>query len=319
MAIPESWNDALTMPLIAAPMFLASSPKLVVAACRNGVVGTFPALNQRTTEGYDEWLTEIEMALFEKRSWRDTRPPAPYGVNLIVHSSNQRLDADLEVTVSHRVPLVITSLGAASRLVDAVHSYGGLVFHDVANLRHARKAVDAGVDGIIAVCAGAGGHGGMLSPFALVPEIRAMFDGTIILSGAITRGADIVAARALGADLGYMGTRFLATSESDVPIEHKQMIVDAEAADIMYTDKFSVSHANYLRQSIVASGWDPERIPDLEAHEVGSGVRPWKNVWSAGQGVGSIDTVLSVDELCAQLLSEYRSVLTTVADLLPAR
>ncbi len=308
MSIPDQWGRALRLPVIAAPMFLGSGPDLVVAACRNGVVGTFPALNQRTTEGYDQWLTEIVSRLqAAPNAEPDDSVMPPYGVNLIVHASNQRLDADLDVTVARRVPLVITSLGAAARVVERIHAYGGLVFHDVVNLRHARKAVDAGVDGIIAVCAGAGGHGGSLSPFALVPEIRRIFGGTIVLSGAIGRGADILAAQALGADLAYMGTRFLASAESGVPQDQKKMIVNAEAADILYTDRFSAAPANYLRPSIVACGLDPDNLPVASAHDIGSGVRPWKNVWSAGQGVGSISGILSVAELCDQLEREYQT------------
>jgi nitronate monooxygenase len=293
-------------------MFLASGPDLVVAACRSGVVGAFPALNQRTTEGYAAWLEEITSRLAD-----GPRPSAPFGVNLIMHATNQRLEADLDVTAAHRVPLVITSLGAAARVVDRVHAYGGLVFHDVVNLRHAAKAAEADVDGIIAVAAGAGGHGGTLSPFALVPEIRQMFGGTIALSGAISRGEHVLAAQAAGADLAYMGTRFLATAESMAPDAHKEMIVAAHAADILYTDRFSAARANYLRPSIVAAGLDPDHLPEAAPHAAGSAVRPWKNVWSAGQGVGSIASVDTVAGLCERLESEYGAAVAALRGELP--
>jgi nitronate monooxygenase len=313
MSLPAQWRGALRLPVIAAPMFLASGPDLVVAACRSGVVGTFPALNQRTTEGYAAWVEEISGRLAEGPGQPGGPGPAvPFGVNLIVHATNQRLEADLEVTVAHRVPLVITSLGAAARVVDQVHAYGGLVFHDVVNLRHAAKAAQAGVDGIIAVAAGAGGHGGSLSPFALIAEIREMFGGTIVVSGAITRGEHILAAQAAGADLAYMGTRFLATAESMAPQAHKNMVVAAKAADILYTDTFSAAYANYLRPSIVACGLDPDHLPEATPHAIGSGVRPWKNVWSAGQGVGSIGSVNTVAGLCERLEVEYGAAVASL-------
>jgi nitronate monooxygenase len=307
MAIPAAFEERLSVPAIAAPMFLVSGPDLVVEACRSGVVGTFPALNQRTTEGFADWLEEIEARLApEPRR-------APHGVNLIVHKTNPRVQPDLEVCVRHRVPLVITSLGAVKDVVDAVHSYGGLVFHDVINVRHARKAAEAGVDGIIAVCAGAGGHAGLLSPFALVPEIRGFFDGTIVLSGAISTGAHIAAARALGADLAYLGTRFIATRESLAPEGYKQMILGAAASDIVYTPNVSGVHANFLRPSMEANGLDPDAPPGAHVMDMANEARAWKTVWSAGQGVGSIADVRGAAELCRRLAGEYRAVVAELA------
>lgn len=312
MPIPTLLQD-LALPAIAAPMFLVSGPDLVVETCRGGIVGTFPALNQRSSEGLAAWLEEIEARLAVPPA-PDAPKVAPFGVNLIVHRSNERLRADLDIVVKHRVPLVITSLGAVADVVDAVHSYGGLVFHDVINIRHATKAAEAGVDGIIAVCAGAGGHAGRLSPFALVPEIRRIFAGTIVLSGAMSTGAHVAAARLIGADLAYLGTRFIATRESLAPEEYKAMVLGANAADILYTPAISGVHANFLRPSIVAAGLDPDTLPAdaapaLKAHEQ----RPWKNIWSAGQGVGSVHDIPAAGELCARLAEEYRAAVRALA------
>lgn len=304
MPIPAAFQGRLAVPAVAAPMFLVSGPDLVVETCRAGVVGTFPALNQRTTEGYAAWLTEIEERLAVP-SDAGGHLPAPFGINLIVHRSNPRLKADLEVTVARKVPLVITSLGAVRDVVDAVHSYGGLVFHDVINVRHAEKAAAAGVDGIVAVCAGAGGHAGTLSPFALVPEIRRIFAGTIVLSGALSTGFDIAAARALGADLAYFGTRFIATRESMAPDAYKRMIVDADASDIVYTPAISGVNANFMRPSIVAAGLDPENLPPHGRMDLQEEAKVWKTIWSAGQGVGSIADIPSTAELVARLKTDY--------------
>jgi len=309
MAIPQIFAGRLSLPAIAAPMFLVSGPDLVVETCRSGVVGTFPALNQRTTEGFADWLGEIE----ERLAAPADGPVAPYGVNLIVHRTNPRVQADLEVVVRHKVPLIITSLGAVRELVDAVHSYGGLVFHDVINARHARKAAEAGVDGIIAVCAGAGGHAGLLSPFALVPEIRSFFDGTIILSGAMSTGGHIAAARALGADLAYLGTRFIATRESLALDGYKQMILNSAAADIAYTPNVSGVHANFMRPSMEANGLDPDAPPGDHKMDMSNEARAWKTVWSAGQGVGSIHDVPGAAELCRRLGAEYRAAVAGLA------
>ena len=301
MLNPTSLSARLRLPVIAAPMFLASGPELVTACCRAGICGTFPALNQRTSDGFADWLRAIEADL------ADDDNPAPFGVNLIVHKSNARLEADLKIVVAHKVPLVITSLGAVKAVVDAVHSYGGLVFHDVTNRRHAEKAVEAGVDGIIAVAAGAGGHAGTLSPFALVSEIRSFFSGPLALSGAISTGAHIAAARALGADFAYIGTRFLATSEAMAPEAHKQMIVEGRAADIVYTPAISGVPANFLRPSIMAAGLDPDNLPPHKAMNLASEAKAWKAVWSAGQGIGAIDDILTVEALVDRFDAEYRA------------
>jgi len=309
MPIPETFEGRLALPAIAAPMFLVSGPDLVVETCRAGVVGTFPALNQRTSEGYADWLSEISNRLRDA-DCGDRPGPAPYGINLIVHRSNTRVEADLAITVEHKVPLVITSLGAVREIVDAVHSYGGLVFHDVINLRHAEKAAEAGVDGLIAVCAGAGGHAGMLSPFALIPEIKRMFDGTVVLSGALSTGAHVAAARLLGADMGYFGTRFIATTESAAPAEYKQMVVAGRAADVLYTPSISGVNANFLRPSIEAAGLDPDDLPAPGEIEVGQQeLRAWKNIWSAGQGIGSVSDIPSSAKLCARLADEYHEAM----------
>jgi nitronate monooxygenase len=311
MPLPSAFAGRLAIPAIVAPMFLTSGPDLVVETCRSGLAGTFPALNQRTTAGFAAWLEEIEARLAAYDN------PAPFGVNLIVHKSNPRLSADLEVVVKHKVPFIITSLGAVQEVVDAVHSYGGLVFHDVISARHAKKAAGAGVDGIIAVCAGAGGHAGTLSPFALIPEIRAIFDGTIILSGVISTGAQIAAARLLGADLAYLGTRFIATREAMVPEAQKQMIVETSAADIMYTSAISGVHANFLTPSIIQAGLDPANLKhhgemDMEA-EMGDEAKAWSQIWSAGQGVGSIHDVPAAAELCQRLIAEYEAAKLVLA------
>jgi nitronate monooxygenase len=314
MSLPEKLREGLAIPAIAAPMFLVSGPDLVVEACRHGVIGTFPALNQRTSEGYEEWLLEIQRRLDDARA-KTSQPPAQYGVNLIVHKTNARVERDLEITVRHRVPLVITSLGAAREVVDAVHSYGGLVFHDVIHLHHARKAADAGADGIIAVAAGAGGHAGTLSPFALIAEIRAFFDKTVVLSGAITNGSQIAAAQLMGADLAYLGTRFISTRESLAPDGFKKMIVHASARDIVYTDAISGVHANFLRASIVAAGGDPENLPSHSGMRVTAEgeAKAWKNIWSAGHGVGDIHDIPTTAELCKRLIREYREAVGRLA------
>ena len=300
MTIPSALRG-LKLPAIAAPMFLVSGPQLVVETCRSGVVGTFPALNQRTSAGYEDWLEEIHS--------RAAGPDcAPFGVNLIVHKSNERLAADLAVTVKHKVPLVITSLGVVKEVIDAVQSYGGLVFHDVINTIHGRKAAAAGVDGLIAVCAGAGGHAGTLSPFALVPELKQFFPGTIILSGAISTGAHIAAARMLGADLAYLGTRFIATRESLAAESHKRMILDASAKDIFYSPEITGINANFLLPSIVNAGLDPSTLKFKGKISLGDEeAKVWKDIWSAGQGVGSIMDIPAAADLCARLIAEYRA------------
>jgi nitronate monooxygenase len=308
MPLPACFEGRLTVPAIAAPMFLVSGPDLVVEACRSGVVGTFPALNQRSSERYEAWLTEIKARL-ERAERESGRVPAPFGVNLIVHRTNTRLQDDLALTVKHRVPLVITSLGAVSDLVDAVHSYGGIVLHDVINLRHAEKALQAGVDGIIAVAAGAGGHAGTLSPFAFVAELRALTDKMIALSGSISHGREIAASRLLGADLAYLGTRFIATRESMAQEEYKTMLLSSSAKDVVYTPAISGINANFLRPSIAAAGLDPDNLPTGAKLDMGHERKAWKNVWSAGQGTGSIADVPYTAELCGRLAREYEEAL----------
>lgn len=311
MALPELLEGNLRLPVIGAPMFIVSTPDLVIAQCKAGIVGAFPALNARPRSALDEWLDRITGELDAYRKANPDKPVAPFAVNQIVHASNDRLQADMETCVRYEVPIIITSLRPPSEVVAAVHGYGGLVFHDVINLRHARKAAEQGVDGIIAVCAGAGGHAGTLSPFALVKEIREFYDGTVILSGCISNGGDVLAARALGADLAYIGTRFIATDEANAAPDYKQMLVDSAAGDIVYTSLFSGVHGSYLKPSVARAGMDPDNLPeaDKSAMDFGSGgnthKKAWKDIWSAGQGVGSIHEVLPVADLVDRLAEEY--------------
>ena len=316
MPLPALLEDRLRLPLVAAPMFLVSNPALVTACCRNGVVGSFPALNQRESSGFKDWLQEIDHRLSEFEN------PAPYAVNLIVHHSNPRLQADLAICVEQQVPIVITSLGAVKEVVAAVHSYGGLVLHDVTTRRHAEKAADAGVDGLIAVAAGAGGHAGTWSPFALIAEIRQFFDKTLLLSGCISHGHEILAAQLLGADLAYMGTRFIATRESQAQDDYKQMLLDAHAADVVHTAAVSGVPASFLRQSLQRAGYDEDRLKTTGTMNYGEKLKPvdeeakaWKTVWSAGQGVGEINDLPSVDELIVRLDSEYRAARVSAVQL----
>jgi nitronate monooxygenase len=307
MSLPASLENRLRLPVVAAPMFLISNPDLVLACCGKGVVGSFPALNQRDSAGFKAWLEEIEAGLAQLHE------PAPYAVNLIVHPTNPRLQADLALCVEHRVPIVITSLGAVKEVVDAVHSYGGLVFHDVTTRRHAEKAAEAGVDGLIAVAAGAGGHAGTWSPFALAAEIRQFFDKTLLLAGCINHGHEILAAQLLGADLAYMGTRFIATRESRAQEPYKQMLLGAHAADIIHTPAVSGIPASFLRPSLEQAGYDMAALKS--GHEAGK-LKPlddeakvWKTVWSAGQGVGEIHDLPPAAELIERLHGEYRTAL----------
>jgi nitronate monooxygenase len=299
---------------MAAPMFLASGPDLIVETCKSGIIGMFPALNQRSTDGFEAWVAEIAERL-DRHEAESGRPAAPFGVNLSVRKTNARLQADIDIVVKWRVPVIVTSLGAAREVVDAVHSYGGLAFHDVVNLRHAEKAAAAGVDGIVAVCAGAGGHAGALSPFALVSEIRRFFDGVLILGGAISSGRQVAAARIMGADLASIGTRFIATRESLAPAEYKEMLCRATAADIVYTPFISGVPASFLRPSIVAAGLDPEAL-DQWGTPADRKALAWKTVWSAGQGVGGVADIPSAAELCARLGAEYRDALRQATALL---
>ena len=298
------------LPVIGAPMFLVSGPELVIAQCKAGIIGTFPALNARPQEELDVWLTRIETELADYRRANPQAQVAPYGVNLIVNPANKRLDADLEVCVKHRVPLIITSMGAPTELAKRVHEYGGYVFHDVIRVRYAQKALEAGADGLILVCAGAGGHAGRINPFALTAEVRRFYDGPLVLAGAITNGGGVLAAQAMGCDAAYVGTRFIATRESAASDAYKQMIVDCTAEDILYTPHFSGVHGNYLKPSIRNAGLDPDALPDAPPEGVkyrSRDERPktWKEIFGAGQGVGNIDVVQPVAEVIARMSEEY--------------
>ena len=311
MAIPKSLSERLALPVVASPLFIISNPDLVIAQCLGGIVGSFPALNARPKEELENWIVRIKTTLAEARAADPSRIVAPFAVNQIVHKSNDRLEHDLEVCVRHEVPIIITSLRAPDDVVKHVHSYGGLVFHDVTTLRHGEKALEAGVDGLILVCAGAGGHAGTLSPFALVGEVRRFFDGPIVLSGAIATGDAILAALASGADLAYIGTRFLATPEASVPERYKEEILKAAAADIVYTDLFSGVHGNYLKHSVVNAGFDPMNLPKSDHSKMNFGTeggaekKVWRDIWSAGQGVGQIRSIMPVADVVAQLKKEY--------------
>ncbi|MAK51468.1 nitronate monooxygenase family protein [Marinobacter sp.] len=314
MPLPASLQDTLALPLVAAPMFLISGPELALACCKQGIVGSFPALNQRTSEGFEDWLIQMNDELAAFRSANPEAKTAPYAVNLIVHRTNPRWQADLELCVKHKVPMIITSLGAASQVVEAVHSYGGVVFHDVTNQKHARKAAEAGVDGIIAVAAGAGGHAGTINPFVLVHEIREVFDGTILLAGGLSHGEDLLAAQALGADLAYLGTRFINTFESQADEAYRNMIIEAVSGDIIHTPAVSGVPASFMRQSLEAAGFPMDKLNQAGEINYGEKLKPiddeakaWKTVWSAGQGVSQIHDVLTVPELVSRLSEEYRN------------
>ena len=315
MPIPEILRDRLRLPVIGAPQFIVSTPRLVLAQCKAGIVGAFPALNARPVSQLNDWLAEISEDLAAYQRANPQVKVAPYAVNQIVHSSNNRLEEDVALCVKHKVPIIITSLRPPAEVVAAVHGYGGVVFHDVINLRHAEKAAAQGVDGIIAVCAGAGGHAGLLSPFALVKQIREVYAGTIILSGAMSTGADVLAARALGADLAYMGTRFIATEEGNASAEYKQMLIDSAAEDIVYTSLFSGVNGNYLRGSIARAGLDPDQLPEADKTKMNFGTggntaaKAWRDIWSAGQSVSGIHGIESVGSLVSRLQREYVAAL----------
>ena len=301
----------LRLPVTAAPLFIVSNPKLVIAQCTAGVVGSFPSLNARPASQLDEWMHEITEALAEHDRAHPEAPSAPFAVNQIVHRSNDRFEQDMEVCAKWKVPIVITSLGAREELNHAVHSWGGITLHDIIDDRYARKAIEKGADGLIAVAAGAGGHAGRWSPFALIHEIRRWFDGPLALSGAIAHGDAVLAAQAMGADLAYVGSAFIATPEARASDEYKQAIVASSAADIVYSDLFTGIHGNYLRASIVAAGLDPENLPAPGAEAMNfqsaSGAKAWRDIWGSGQGVGAIDAVLPAAELVAKLAEEYRA------------
>lgn len=313
MALPGILEGRLSVPVVGAPLFLISHPPLTIAQCKAGVVGSFPALNARPIEQLDEWLAQITEALDAARAADPQAPIAPYAVNQIVHKSNNRLEQDLALCVKHKAPIVITSLGALEEVNQAVHSYGGIVLHDVIHDRHARKAIEKGADGLIAVAAGAGGHAGTLSPFALIQEIRQWFDGPLLLSGAIANGGAVLAAQAMGADLAYVGSPFIATEEARAPQGQKQAIADAKAADIVYTNLFTGVHGNYLRQSIINAGLDPDNLPQSDPSKMnfGSGgnqsAKAWKDIWGCGQGIGAVDAVVPTADLVARLAREYKA------------
>ena len=312
MALPPIF-DNLRLPLIGSPLFLVSGPELVIAQCKAGVVGSFPSLNARPISQLDEWLHQITEELAAHNRDNPDRPAAPYAVNQIVHKSNNRLEEDIAMCGKWQVPLVITSLGAREELNTAVHSWGGITLHDVINDRFARKAIEKGADGLIPVAAGAGGHAGVTSPFALVREIREWFDGPVALSGSIGHGASILGAQAMGADLGYMGSAFIATKEANAVPGYKQGIVDGQASDIVYSDLFTGVHGNYLAPSIRAAGMDPDNLAkgDISTMNFGSGgntdAKAWKDIWGSGQGIGAVKDVLSVAEFVDQLEAEYRA------------
>ena len=302
--------DSLRIPVIGAPLFIVSNPKLVIEQCKAGIIGSFPALNARTEEDLEKWMIEINEELENYKKKEPNKKIAPYAVNQIVHQSNTRLRHDVEMCVKYKTPVVITSLRPPGEVVEAVHSYGGLVFHDVINMKHAKRAISEGVDGIIAVCAGAGGHAGTLSPFALVKEVKEIFDGFIILSGSMSNGKDVLAAECIGADLAYMGTRFIATNEANAIEEYKKMIIDSNADDIIYTSLFTGIHGSYLKGSITRSGLDPEKLENgdkntMDFSKKESRTKAWKDIWGAGQGVGTMKDIKSVATLVNEIEEDY--------------
>ena len=304
----SSLTDHLRLPVIGSPLFIISNPELVIAQCTAGVIGAFPALNARPAEALDGWLTRIERALAAHDAAHPDAPAAPYAVNQIVHKSNDRLEHDLAVCEQHRVPLVITSLGAREDVNARVHAWGGLVLHDIITVAHAKKALDKGADGLIAVCAGAGGHAGTLSPFALVEEIRRFWSGPLVLAGAIGTGRAVLAAQAIGADLAYVGSAFIATREANATEAYKQAIVAGSAGDIVYTNLFTGVHGNYLKASIVAAGLDPDNLPVSDPSKMdfgGGAAKAWKDIWGCGQGIGTLDEVPAAGELIARMRREY--------------
>ena len=311
MAIPKHIKDNISMPVIGAPLFLVSGPELVIAQCKAGIIGSFPALNARPQHVLDEWIVRIKTELAEYQEQNPDAKVAPFAVNQICHGSNDRLMQDMETCVKHEVPIIITSLRPPSEVVEAAHSYGGLVFHDVISVRHAQKAAEQGVDGLILVCAGAGGHAGALSPFALLREVKQWFDGTVILSGSIGDGHSVASAIALGADFAYLGTRFIATEEANAEPEYKKMLEESAAKDIVYSSLFTGVLGNYLKPSIENAGMDPENLPDADKTSMnfGSGgntdSKAWKDIWGSGQGIGGIQNSPTVSELVGRLKKEY--------------
>ena len=311
MPIPNSIKDNISIPVIGAPLFLISVPDLVIAQCKAGIIGSFPALNARPQHVLEEWIVRIKTELNEYQEQNPEKKVAPFAVNQICHGSNDRLQGDMEICVKHEVPIIITSLRPPAEVVEAAHSYGGLVFHDVINVRHAKKAASMGVDGLILVCAGAGGHAGALSPFALLREVKSWFDGTIILSGSIGDGYSVASALALGADFAYLGTRFIATHEANAEPEYKQMLIESSANDIVYSSLFTGVLGNYLKPSIQNAGLDPNNLPsaDKTSMNFGSGgntdSKAWKDIWGSGQGIGLIEDAPTVESLVERIRSEF--------------
>lgn len=312
MALPEMLSGRLSLPVLASPMFIVSGPELVIEQCKAGIIGSFPALNARPQSALRDWIRRIKTELAAFAEANPDKPVAPFAVNQICHVSNDRLQADMQVCVEEQVPIIITSLRPPAELVEAAHSYGGLVFHDVINQRHARKAAEQGVDGLILVSAGAGGHAGSLSPFALLREVKSWFDGTVILSGAISDGASVAGAIAMGADLAYMGTRFIATQEANSDQRYRDMLVKGSAEDVVYSSLFTGVHGNYLKASVAEAGYDPDKLPegDPSKMDFGSGgnteKKVWKDILGSGQGIGNIRDVPPVSELAARLRKEFR-------------
>ena len=316
MALPAILKDNLRIPVVGSPLFIISHPPLVLAQCKAGIVGSFPALNARPEAQLDEWLAEITEDIAAHDAANTGRKAAPFAVNQIVHKSNGRLEHDLAMCVKYKVPIVITSLGAVAEVNEAVHSYGGIVLHDIIHDRHARKAIEKGADGLIAVAAGAGGHAGTLSPFALVQEIRQWFDGPLLLSGAIANGGAVLAAQAMGADMAYIGSPFIATREARAVDEYKQMIVESRAADIVYSNLFTGVHGNYLKGSIVSAGMDPENLPVSDPSKMdfgGDKTKAWKHIWGCGQGIGAVDGIVGAAELVDRLARDYEQARQRIA------
>ncbi|MAI51969.1 MAG: nitronate monooxygenase [Rhodobiaceae bacterium] len=318
MALPEFLQNNLRVPVLGSPLFLVSGPELVIAQCKAGIIGSFPALNARPAEVLDDWLTRINTELEEYKAANPDAIVAPYAVNQICHASNDRLMQDMETCVKHKVPIIITSLRPPAEIVEAAHSYGGVVYHDVINVKHARKAAEEGVDGLILVCAGAGGHAGALSPFALLREVKEWFDGTVLLSGAIGDGFCVASALAMGADLAYMGTRFIATEEANADQGYKDMLIQSAADDVVYSSLFTGVMGNYLKPSISAAGLDPNNLPEADKSKMnfGSGgnmkSKAWKDIWGSGQGIGAIQDVEPVEAVVARLEAEYREAIDSL-------
>ena len=318
MALPEFLENNLRVPVLGSPLFLVSGPELVIAQCKAGIIGSFPALNARPAEELDDWLTRINTELEEYKAANPDAIVAPYAVNQICHASNDRLMQDMETCVKHKVPIIITSLRPPAEIVEAAHSYGGVVYHDVINVKHARKAAEEGVDGLILVCAGAGGHAGALSPFALLREVKEWFDGTVLLSGAIGDGFCVASALAMGADLAYMGTRFIATEEANADQGYKDMLIQSAADDVVYSSLFTGVMGNYLKPSISAAGLDPNNLPEADKSKMnfGSGgnmkSKAWKDIWGSGQGIGAIQDVEPVEAVVARLEAEYREAIDSL-------